>query len=132
MGGETELDRILAELEVTRRPGTFAFVASREPVDPGEGVEAVIREEEGWTAVATVETARHRGWQFEFEAAWLTLAVHSSLEAVGLTAAVSQALADGSIPCNVLAGFYHDHLLVPVDRAGDAMQRIRALAEGEP
>ena len=51
------------------------------------------------------------------EFAWLTLSIQSSLEAVGLTAAVSARLAERDIACNVLAGYHHDHLLVPVARA---------------
>jgi hypothetical protein len=57
----------------------------------------------------------------------LTLTVWSSLEAVGLTAAFSRALADADIPCNVLAGYHHDHLLVPVDRADEAIAALRTL-----
>jgi len=52
--------------------------------------------------------------------------VHSSLEAVGLTAAVSARLTSAGISCNVLAGFEHDHLLVPVERADDAVSALTA------
>lgn len=82
--------------------------------------------------VLTVEAAESRGWFVEFEAAWLTLDVHSSLEAVGLTAVVARALADEGIPCNVLAGYYHDHLLVPALRAEDAIRCIYGLRERRP
>ena len=54
--------------------------------------------------------------------------MHSALGAVGLTAAVARALADEGVPCNVLAGAMHDHLLVPEDdaaRALDALRRLR-------
>ena len=67
-----------------------------------------------------------------FPSAWLTLTVHSSLAAVGLTAAFAAALASGAIPANVLAGLRHDHLLVPVDRADDAIAALRALATTGP
>jgi hypothetical protein len=63
-----------------------------------------------------------------FPAAWLTLTVDSSLEAVGLTAAFSAALAEAGIPANLLAGLRHDHILVPADRADDAVAPLRALA----
>ena len=59
---------------------------------------------------------------------WITLEVHSSLEAVGLTAAVSTTLAQAGISCNMLAGYFHDHLLVPVDRLDDALSLLRRLA----
>ena len=72
------------------------------------------------TLVLPAETAREAGLTPVFEAAWLTLAVHSSLEAVGLTAAVSVALAAADIPCNVIAGAFHDHLLVPAARVTEA------------
>ncbi len=58
---------------------------------------------------------------------WLTLTVESSLEAVGLTAAFAAALAERGIPANVLAGLRHDHVLVPVDRAEDAVAALRSL-----
>lgn len=130
MAGETDLHRMLATLTVSRRPGVFVFVTAERAVPIGDGVEALVTEREGVTVVATREAARRHGWRFDFEAAWLTLDVHSALEAVGLTAAFSAALAAEAIPCNVLAGFHHDHLLVPVDRADDAIACLQRLGEG--
>lgn len=90
---------------------------------------AVIQEDEGTTAVVTVTEAERRGWPVGFRAAWLTVTVHSSLEAVGLTAALAAVLADVGIACNVLAGYFHDHLLVPLDRVDEAIQSLASLAE---
>jgi len=61
--------------------------------------------------------------------------VHSSLEALGLTAAVSAALTEAHISCNVLAGFHHDHLLVPVadaDRALEILHELAASSSDQP
>ena len=58
--------------------------------------------------------------------AWLTLTVQSSLEAVGLTAAISERLARENIACNMLAGYHHDHVLVPVERVDDAIAALTA------
>lgn len=127
MSGETDLDKMLATLTVTRREGTYVFVTVDEPLPLGDGIDAVVSEVEGVTVVATLAAARRHGWTFDFEAAWLTLDVHSALEAVGLTAAFSAALGAAGIACNVLAGFHHDHLLVPADRAGDAIACLEAL-----
>ena len=108
------LDDLLAALDVTRRPGRFTYLDGRL-----DGAAAVIDEPEGPCSV--VETA-DGGW------AWLTLGVSSPLEAVGLTAAVATVLAGQDIACNVLAGLRHDHLIVPVDLADDAVAALRGLS----
>lgn len=127
MAGQIDLASILADLTVTRRPGVFTFVALPEPVEMDDEIHALVHEAEGITVVTTVDVARARGWEWEFEAAWLTLEVHSDLEAVGLTHAVAGALSAESIPCNVLAGYYHDHLLVPLERSDEAVRAITRL-----
>lgn len=128
MSGETDLARMLATLDVDARPGTFAFVSvAAHDAALDALASARIDEAEGVTYVMPADAARARGVDAPFEAAWLTLRVHSALHAVGLTAAVSRALTAHGIPCNVLAGFHHDHLLVPADRADDAIAALRAL-----
>lgn len=128
MAGETDLAAMLAGLTVTVRPEPYTYVTVGQAPPLTDGVEAVLREEEGITAVVTVDGARRRGWTVGFVAAWLTLDVHSALEAVGLTASVATALAADGIPANVLAGHHHDHLLVPADRADDAVACLARLA----
>jgi hypothetical protein len=136
MAAETDLAVMLASITVSRRSGTWTFFTVRDPDEAarlmlaGSGVDALIREAEGITAVATVEAAAALGATIEFEAAWLTLDVHSALEAVGLTAAVSRVLGDQGIPCNVIAAHHHDHLLVPVERSDDAVAAIESLRDG--
>lgn len=127
MAGERDLARMLASLDVGRRPGTYTFVSGEWP-ELVAAAAATVVEDEGVTLVVRVEDARAAGAPVEFEAAWLTLTVHSALEAVGLTAAFSRALADAGIACNVLAGYHHDHLLVPAARADDAIVLLRELA----
>jgi hypothetical protein len=51
----------------------------------------------------------------------ITLTVFSSLEGIGLTAAVSDALTRDGIPCNMVAAYHHDHVFVPSDKAERAM-----------
>lgn len=123
----TDLDEMLRTLTVSVRPERYTFATVERAPTLGDGVEAVIREAGGDTVVATVDRARVEGWPIDFVAAWITLDVHSSLEAVGLTAAFSVALGDAEIPCNVLAGFHHDHLLVPADRVDDAVAVLEGL-----
>lgn len=105
------------------------MVVSVEGVVPLELIPvAIIDEGASTTLVLRRPDADAAGLAYDFVAAWITLTVHSSLAAVGLTAAVSTALTAAGISCNVLAGFYHDHLLVPVERADDALAVLRGLA----
>ncbi len=125
--GATDVEAMLASLSVIRRPGEYTVSTLATAPAAGEGVEVILAEAEGWTVVAERAVADARGWPYGFVAAWLTLEVHSSLEAVGLTAAFSAALGSAGISCNVLAGYFHDHLLVPVDRADDALAALHGL-----
>lgn len=127
MTGETDLSAMLAALDVRRRDGVYTFVTGDWPALAGAAL-ATVDEDEGRTLVVPVEAARDAGAPVDFEAAWLTLTVHSALSAVGLTAAFSAALGEEQIPCNVLAGYHHDHLLVPLDRADDAIEVLRGLS----
>jgi hypothetical protein len=72
----------------------------------------LFKEQEGITIIVTKQTADTWQLNYSFIAAWITLTVHSSLEAVGLTAAFSTALSAEGISCNVVAAFYHDHIFV--------------------
>jgi uncharacterized protein len=129
MSGERDLARLLASLTVTSREGEFAFVARPAPdLALATVALAMVTEDEGITYVLPCEVADARGLPYDFRAAWLTLGVHSALDAVGLTAAFASALARRGIACNVLAGFHHDHLLVPADRRDDALAVLADLA----
>ena len=127
---QTHLPNILANLDVDVRAGTYAVITRRAPDPDCDAVaEARIAEVEGVTYVVPEAFARMRGDPPEFIAAWLSLRVHSALNAVGVTAAVSGVLAERGIACNVLAGFHHDHLLVPAARRDDAIAAIRSLRD---
>ncbi len=123
-----DLAELLRTLTVSQRTGVFCIATVPPTTTLGDGVEALMVEDEGVTAVATIERAQAEGWDHEFEAAWLTLDVYSALEAVGLTAAVAEALTKVGISCNVLAARRHDHILVPTAQADAAVAAIEALA----
>ncbi|MCD2188277.1 ACT domain-containing protein [Actinomycetospora soli] len=127
MTGSTDLARMLASLDAVVRDGEFVYatVAAGHPATAR--AHAVVVEEEGVTLVLPRPDADALGVPYGFVAAWLTLTVHSSLEAVGLTAAFSRVLADAGISCNVLAGVHHDHLLVPAHERDRALAALRSL-----
>ena len=59
----------------------------------------------------------------------ITLNVHSSLEAIGFIAAVSEKLTEKGIGVNPVSGFFHDHCFVPVGREVEALDVLEKLAD---
>ncbi|MDF1489348.1 ACT domain-containing protein [Tessaracoccus caeni] len=125
MTGLTDLDEILRTLRPSVRAGAFVYVVTDLPLPS----HASVVEREGGSLVVEQAVADEAGLSYEGTFAWITLQVHSSLQAVGLTAAVSSALAQKGVPCNMLAGFYHDHILVPSDRVIDALAVLQNLSQ---
>ncbi|GAA1767490.1 ACT domain-containing protein [Streptomonospora arabica] len=127
---ERDLGRMLAGLEPRLRPGTYVF-ARAEALPRGLRPAVTVAEDEGLTVVCTRAEAEAAGLEYGFAAAWITLLVHSTLDAVGLTSAVSAALAEAGLACNVVAGYHHDHLFVAAgqgERAVEVLQTLSAAA----
>jgi len=124
----SDLAELLRALRPVLNDGSYVFAVLPRDADSG-ALEplATFREAEGVTVVLEEERARLAGLRVLFRAAWITLTVHSDLQAVGLTAAFSRAIADAGIGCNVIAGAVHDHVFVPAERAEDALAALRAL-----
>ena len=112
-------------------PGIFVFatVPQIESVPDDVGVYSTVREAEGLSVVIAYDDAHRFGPTEPVKLGWITLSVNSSLEGVGLTAAVSGVLAEHGIACNVIAGHHHDHLLVPVGEVDAAIQLLKTLAD---
>lgn len=116
---------MLASLDVVQRAGSFTFLEVDVATPAQIAVaHAVVVEDVSTTLVLTTDDARRLGLPTVVDMAWITLTVQSSLEAVGLTAAFSATLGEVGIACNVLAGYHHDHILVPSDRAVDAIEAL--------
>lgn len=131
MSGGTDLTRLLADLRPVLAPGEFVFCcvpAGRYEQLASAEVLAMCREEEGVTLVLDRQGADQLGLDYEGSYRRITLGVHSSLEAVGLTAAVSSRLAERGIAANVMAAYYHDHVFVPTVRAEEALKLLEGLA----
>jgi uncharacterized protein len=130
MTGETDLAKLLQNMRPERNPGDYIFCAA-DSFEQAAGLRPVsmFQEKEGITVILSKEQADVMLLSYSVVCAWITLTVHSSLEAVGLTATVSRALAEEGISCNVVAAYYHDHLFVPVEDAERAMEALLALKE---
>lgn len=131
MPGERDLETLTATLKPRLRSGDWVF-CSVPGAAYGDHAElapvAAVAEPEGLTLVVERERAEAAGLAHEGVFGLITLEVHSSLEAVGLTAAVASRLAELGISANVVAGAYHDHLLVPRRRAEEAVEALAAMA----
>lgn len=125
--GETNLPRLLATMKPLLQPGEYIFCTTSDPL-PSAAALAWFREPEGITLIMPRAAADAHGLPYTYVAAWLTLTVHSSLAAVGLTAAVAAALTRENISCNVVAAYYHDHLFVAQADATRAMRALERLA----
>lgn len=131
MTGETDLDTLLASLAPQLMDGDYVFCTVRGAAY-GDFAQlspvASFREAEGLTLLLAREKADQAGLPYESIFKGITLTVHSSLDAIGLTAAVSSKLADKGISANVIAAYYHDHIFVPAGRADDALSALKALS----
>jgi len=129
-GAIVDLAALLRSMRPVLNRGVYAFVSLSAGNVP-DAIEpiATFRESEGLTLIVEEQQASDARLRVLFRAAWITLTVHSDLQAVGLTAAVANALAEAGISCNVVAAAYHDHLFVPVESAGQAIAVLRTLQE---
>ena len=130
MSGEKDLRKLLSGMRPELNPGRYVFSTVDGVLPPGVTPVVTVAEREGLTVVALREEADSAGLAYDYVAGWITLRVHSALEAVGLTAAVAQELAAIGLSCNVIAGYHHDHLFVPYERAQEAVTALAALAKG--
>jgi hypothetical protein len=132
MAGETSLATLLRSMSPQLNDGEYVFCSIK---DRGQLQDCEVlgsfHEREGLTVIITRQQAERLGLGFDYVAAWITLNVHSALQAVGLTAAFAGALGQAGISCNVIAGYYHDHLFVGQADARRAMQVLQRLAAGE-
>jgi uncharacterized protein len=130
MPGETNLAQLLKTMTPVLNDGDYVFctVTSINEI-PKEHIICFFREAEGITLIIEQSVADKLSLSYSYVAAWITLTVHSSLEAVGLTAAFSAALAKDNISCNVVAGYYHDHIFVAKGDAEKAMEILMQFAK---
>ena len=128
--GETDLSVLLKTLTPIHNIGDYVFCTV--PSISGISLDDVLmlfKEQEGYTIILKQDLADTYNLSYTYISAWITLSVHSSLEAVGLTAAFSSALSKEGISCNVVAAFYHDHIFVDQKDLARAMRVLKTFAK---
>lgn len=86
-----------------------------------------FQEAEGMSLLLPLDVAEVEGLSTDQPMRQITLNVYSSLEGVGLTAAVATVLAEAGIACNMVAAHHHDHAFVPESSAEEALEILRKL-----
>jgi hypothetical protein len=130
MSGETDLSTLLQTLQPELSAEAFVFVSVPYAVSPTQLANAlmVYKEDEGTTLILESSFASNEGFAVDSIFKRITCNVHSSLDAVGMTAVMSAALTKANISANVVAGYYHDHIFVPAGRADEAITVLLELA----
>jgi len=130
MSGITDINELLSSMQPALVDESFVFCTVEGQLAEYVNLTpiATFVETEGLTLVLTKDKADEAGLQYEGVFRQITLTVHSSLEAVGLTAAVSTKLTSKGISANVIAAYYHDHIFVSNVKAEQALSALRELS----
>ncbi|KAM0329871.1 hypothetical protein ACHAQA_004036 [Verticillium albo-atrum] len=128
--GEKSLKKLLATLTTVLEPATYVFVTlpTSSTPPPLSEIQMIFHESEGTTIIMKLASAKERAFKYEFPSRMITLNVHSSLEAVGFLAVITNKLAAKGMGVNPVSGYFHDHLFVPEGREEEALQVLKAVA----
>ena len=131
MIAETDLSVLLKNLNPVASSENYVFTTL--PADKLSSTlvsvaKGMFQEREGTTLILPVAAAKQANLQFEGYYRCITCEVHSSLEAVGMTAAMSTALGNAGISANVVAAYYHDHIFVPAEKVDVALDVLTSLS----
>ena len=131
MTGESNLNTLLASMSPLLDEEEYVFWSAKD-ARYGDHIDlqpvASCMEPEGLTLVIAKSTANANQISYEATFKRITLEVHSSLEAVGLTAAFAKKLSEHGISVNVIAGYFHDHIFVQSELADKAMTALGELS----
>ncbi|QCX02193.1 ACT domain-containing protein [Aggregatimonas sangjinii] len=130
MAGETDIFKLIKGMTPRLHSGIYVFcsVKSLQGIDREQTI-CEFKEREGTTIIIEKHKADELQLSYDYSAAWITLEIHSSLEAVGLTAIISNELAQNNISCNIVAGYFHDHLFLAKNDAEKGMNVLRKLVK---
>ena len=125
---DSDLGRLLGSIGARLNPGVFVF-CELAPGEAGKLVSSLLSfcEGETVTVMVTRERAQELALECSFPCAWITLEANSDLATIGFLALITTRLAASGISVNVVSAYRHDHLFVPVEKAGSAMGLLEEL-----
>lgn len=130
MSGETNLTKLIQEMTPILQSGEYVFVTLKDvSCIKREDTICEFKESEGTTVIINRVKADALKLSYQFVSSWITLEIHSSLDAVGLTGVFSTELAKHNISCNVVAGYYHDHIFVAKKDADKTIKVLKNLSK---
>jgi len=129
MAGIDNLEVLLRSMSPTLNPTHYIYCSVQGELKDFVHLKplASFVESEGLTLIIEQQLADKAEISYQQTYQQITLAVHSSLEAVGLTAAFARKLTEYQISANVVAGYYHDHIFVQSSVAKTALVALTEL-----
>ncbi len=130
MKAEVCLEKLLQNLDPQMQDEVYVFCQMPESrlQNLFDDCLCLFREREGLSAILPQSLAEREGLEASGGFRQITLRVYSSLDAVGLTAAIATELANSGISANVVAALRHDHVFVPQEKAQQALLLLRGIS----
>ena len=125
--GEKDLETLLKEMQpvLDDEEMVICSLAPKVAEDYMSLAQGYYVEREGVTVIISKHLADLNGLPYEYVFRRISLMVHSSLDAVGFLARITEVLAAQGISVNAISAYYHDYLYIRSDQAENALKTLK-------